>query len=66
MCEICSKLTITTIERRRRHSVLFIFNFEQNSHIVLVFLLLTLIKKMPVGEYQYFQSLTFVQKSKNN
>ena len=36
ICEICSKLTIKTPERR-----LSIVNFEQISNIVLVFLLLT-------------------------
>ena len=42
-CEICSKLTIKTPERRywRRFGV-SIFNFEHISHLVLVFLLLTL------------------------
>ena len=42
-CEICSKLTIKTPERRHwRHSGVFIVNFEHISHFVLVFLLLTL------------------------
>ena len=41
-CEICSKLTIKTPERRR--SGVFIVNFEHISHLVLVFLLLTLSK----------------------
>ena len=40
-CEICSKLTIKTPERQRRSGV-FIVNFEYMSHLVLVFLLLTL------------------------
>ena len=42
-CEVCSKLTIKTPERRSwcRSSV-FIVNFEHISHLVLVFLLLTL------------------------
>ena len=42
-CEICSKLTIKTPERRQwsRFGV-FIVNFEHISHLVLVFLLLTL------------------------
>ena len=45
MCEICSKLTIKTPERRQsRRSGAFIVNFELISHIVLVFLLLTLNK----------------------
>ena len=29
ICEIWSKLTIKTLERRRRHSIVFIANFEQ-------------------------------------
>ena len=42
-CEICSKLTIKTPERRHwRRSVFFIVNFEHISHLVLVFVLLTL------------------------
>ena len=42
-CEICSKLTIKTPERRHwRRSGVFIVNFEHISHLVLVFLLLTL------------------------
>ena len=45
MCEICSKLTIKSPERRHlRSSGVFIVNFAQISHIVLVFLLLTLSK----------------------
>ena len=44
-CEICSKLTINTPERRHwRRSCVFIVNFEHISHLVLVFLLLTLNK----------------------
>ena len=42
-CENCSKLTIRTPERRHwRRSGIFIVNFEQISHLILVFLLLTL------------------------
>ena len=42
-CEKCSKLTIKTLERRYwRRSGVFIANFEHISHLVLVFLLLTL------------------------
>ena len=38
-CEIYSKLTIKTPERRKwRHSGVFIFNFEYISHFILVFL----------------------------
>ena len=43
-CEICSKLTIKTPERRQwRRSGVFIVNFEHISHLVLMFLLLTLV-----------------------
>ena len=49
-CEICAKLTIKTPERRHwRRSGVFIANFEHISHLVLVFLLLTLSKKMATG-----------------
>ena len=42
-CEICSKLTIKTAERRQwRRSGVSILNFEHISHLVLVFLLLNL------------------------
>ena len=45
MREICLKLTIKTPERHHwRRSGVFIINFEQISHIDLVFLLLTLNK----------------------
>ena len=43
ICEICSKLTIKTPERCHcRCSGVFIVNLEHISHLVLVFLLLTL------------------------
>ena len=49
--EICSKLTIKTPERRHQHrSGIFIVNFERISHLVLVFLLLTLNMQLPGGE----------------
>ena len=42
-CEICSKLIIKTPKRRQlRRFGVFIVNFEHISHVVLVFLLLTL------------------------
>ena len=45
MREICSNLKIKTPERRhQRRSGVFIVNFDQISHIALVFLLLTLTK----------------------
>ena len=45
MCQIFSKLTIKTQERRHlRRSGIFIVNFEQISHIVLVCPYLTLNK----------------------
>ena len=49
-CEICSKLTIQTSERRQwRRSGVFIVNFEYISHLFLVFLLLTLSREMSAG-----------------
>ena len=46
--EICSKLTINTPERGHWHrSGVFIVNFEHISHLVLVFLLLTLNMQLP-------------------
>ena len=42
-CEMCLKLTIKKPERRHLHSSgVFIVNFEYISHLVLLFLLLTL------------------------
>ena len=42
-CEICSKLTTKTPERRQWcRSGIFIVSFEHISHLVLVFLVLTL------------------------
>ena len=46
-CEKCSKLTMKTPDRR---SGVFIVNFEHISHLVLVFLLLTLKMKLPAGK----------------
>ena len=49
-CEICSKLTIKTPERlQRRRFDVSIVNFEHISHVVLVFLLLTLNMSLPAG-----------------
>ena len=51
-CEICSKLTIKTPEWRHWHrSGVFIFNFEHSSHVVLVFLSLTLSTQIQAGFY---------------
>ena len=48
--EICSKLTIKTLERRQwRRSGVFIVNFENISRLVVVFLLLTLGRYIPGG-----------------
>ena len=50
-CEICSKLTIKIPERRQWcRSGIFIVNFEHISHLVLVFLLLTLNMQLPAGQ----------------
>ena len=50
MCETCSELTIKIQDRPQlRRSGIFIVNFEHISHLVLGFLLLTLIRLMPVG-----------------
>ena len=57
-CEICSTLTIKTPEWRQwRHSGVFIVNFEHVSHLVLVFLLLTLSRQMPAGSFWCFQGV---------
>ena len=50
MREVCSKLTIKKPERRC-FSVVFIVNFKQISYIVLVFSLLILKRKIPVGGF---------------
>ena len=55
-CEICSKLTIKTAERRHwRRSGVFIANFEHILHLVLVFLLLTLNMYLPAGLASYLR-----------
>ena len=47
-CEICSKLAVKKAERRQcRHSGVSIANSKHISHLVLVFLLLTLSRYMP-------------------
>ena len=42
--EICSKLTVKTVEQRQRRSGVFIVIFEHISNLFLVFLLWTLNK----------------------
>ena len=54
-CEICSKLTKKTLERRHwRRSSIFSVNFEHISRLVLVFLLLTLSMWLPAGHLATF------------
>ena len=60
--EICSKLTIKTLEQNQwRRPGVFIVNFEQLSHIVLVFPWLTLRKQMP-GEFTSFRKFHYIQR----
>ena len=50
-CGICSKLTLKTPERRQwRRSGVFNNNFEHISHLVIVFISLTLCRQMPAGK----------------
>ena len=67
----CSKSTLETLEgvkyvqsyrRHRRHSSVFIANFEYISHLFLVFQLLTLNKKMIAGEWHYPLTLIHVKR----
>ena len=61
MCEICSKLTIKTPEQRQwRRSGVFIVNFEHISHLVLVFLLLTLSRQC---QLYYIVAITLTTKT---
>ena len=67
MFEICSKLTIKTPERSHwRHSGVFIVNFKNIAHFVLVFLLLTLNMQLPVGNDPYTNKLIPITLLKNN
>ena len=54
MCEICSKLKIKTPERRPA----FILNFQQISHILLVFPLITLNKWLTAGRKPFQRRIT--------
>ena len=60
MCKACSKLTMKTPEERKwRRSGVFTVDFEQISHIFLVFLLLTLnIILLPGLGYAYYKSVS--------
>ena len=52
MATSCSKLAIETLEQGVKHwcrSGVFIVNFDQISHLALVFLLLTLSRQIPAG-----------------
>ena len=54
-CETCSKLTIKVPEWRQWClSAIFIVNFEHISHLVLLFLLLTLNMKLPAENMSSF------------
>ena len=60
-CEICSKLTIKTPERRQRQrSGVFTVNFEHISHLVLVFLLISSSRQMPAGPLFDLLSTQFI------
>ena len=66
-CEICSKLTIKTPERRQwRHSDVFIVNSEHISHIFSVFLLLTNDRSQLFFFCQISQSMNFTQALKSD
>ena len=59
-CEIYSKWTIKTQERRHWHrSGVFIVNFEHISHLALAFLFLTLSREMTTGKKQFHVLLKF-------
>ena len=75
-CEICSKLTMKTPERRHwQRSGVFIVNVEAISHLFLVFLLLSLSKEILAEKrlkndifnqqsWEFFQSLAFRRSSR--
>ena len=66
--EICSKLTIKTSKRRQRQwrrSGVFIVNFELISHLVLVFLLLTLNNAIVIKTKETFLFLLLINCSVN-
>ena len=59
--DICLKLPIKIPERRHwPHSGIFIINFQQISHLFLVFLLLTLNMQLPAGELIFSNKPDFI------
>ena len=67
MCEVCSKLTVKTPERCQwRLSGVIIVNFEHISHLVLVFLLLTLNMYLLAGLCTFSLSLVSKGKCRSN
>ena len=59
-------LTIKATEQRQwRRSGVFIVNFEQISHLILVFLLLTLSRKFRLGKVSPFPSVAYLFKVNN-
>ena len=54
-CEICSKLTIKTYQWWP--SGVFIVNLEHISHLVLMFLFLTLGRQMPPGKFTHLKPM---------
>ena len=60
-CEICSKLTTKTPERHQwRRSGVSIVNLEHISHLILVFLLLTLNMWLPAGVVIFSQRSKYI------
>ena len=65
-CEMCSKLAIKTPERHQWHcSGVFIVNFELISHLVLVFLLLSLNENFSIRQIRLQRNKTSQLKDKN-
>ena len=61
MCEISSKFTVKAPKQRQwRRFGVFISNFEQIPHIVLVFSSLTFNKYMPVGNFSFKTRIVFL------
>ena len=68
MCEICSKLTTTKTPERShwRRSGVFVVNFEQISHNVVVFPLLLWTSKCRLGTYSIVNSDQFFLRLTND